>query len=229
MAVQTASLTLRALARLLSYPDARLREGLQELRGAIYSEQALPLARIAEIDALIGQLAGQDPLESEARYVECFDRGRATSLHLFEHVHGDSRDRGPAMVDLAGTYASTGLFLGEGELPDYLPVVLEFASTRPAPEARAFLGETTHILNAIFTALRERGSPYASLLGAVIELAGEKAQAVALAPEPSLDESWTEPEAFGGCSTGGQARPSEPQPIRIVRSASANDSRGAAR
>lgn len=214
---RNASLTLRSIARLLSYPDAQLRAGLPGLRDAIRSENALSPARTDEIDALITQLASQDPLDLEARYVDCFDRGRATSLLLFEHVHGDSRDRGPAMVDLGRTYASAGLFLADGELPDYLPVVLEFASTRPPREAREFLGETTHILNVIFSALHSRGSPYASLIGAVIELAGEKARAVAVEPEPPLDESWAEPAAFGGCSVSGQGSPSQPQPIRIVR------------
>lgn len=231
MPIQNSSLTMRALARLLSYPDASLREALPAIREALRSEGALSRSRLEEVDALAAQLAAQDPLEVEARYVEVFDRGRATSLHLFEHVHGDSRDRGPAMIDLTKTYEGAGLFLGEHELPDYLPVVLEFASTRPPQEARAFLGETTHILNAIFSALRKRGSPYASLLGAAIELAGERAQAVPVAPEPSLDESWAEPEAFGGCSTSGQAIPSKPQPqsqpIRIVRKE--NASQGAAR
>src|SRR4029078_2389354 len=94
-----------------------------------------------------------DPLDSEAAYVELFDRGRATSLHLFEHVHGDSRDRGPAMVDLCAMYEKAVLLRAPGELPDYLPVVLEFASTQPAREARAFLGEIAHILAAIFGAL----------------------------------------------------------------------------
>ena len=77
-----------------------------------------------------------DPIELEARYVELFDRGRATSLHLFEHVHGDSRDRGPAMIDLTQTYEKAGLLLGPHELPDHLCVVLEFASTQP-PRAGA--------------------------------------------------------------------------------------------
>lgn len=227
MASQSTSLTMRALARLLSYPDAALRAGLPAIREALQAEAALSRSRLAEVDALAAQLASQDPLEVEARYVECFDRGRATSLHLFEHVHGDSRDRGPAMIDLTKTYEGAGLFLGPNELPDYLPVVLEFASTRTPQEASAFLGETAHILNAIFSALRKRGSPYASLLGAVIELAGEKAQSVPVAPEPSIDETWAEPEAFGGCSTSGQASPTQSQPIRIVRKE--NASQGAAR
>ena len=95
--------------------------------------------------------------------------------------------------------------------------MLEFVSTQPPREARAFLGEMAHILNAIFGALQQRDSAYASVLGALLELAGEKAQAVKLAAEPPLDESWAEPPVFDGCSTKGQAKPGQPQPIHIVR------------
>ncbi len=157
-------------------------------------------------------------MQLEADYVELFDRGRATSLHLFEHVHGDSRERGPAMIDLGQTYAGAGLILSEGELPDYLPAVLEFVSTQPPREARAFLGEMAHIFNAIFGALQQRGSAYASVLGALLELAGERAQPVAAAADEPLDESWAEPVVFDGCSSKGQARPGQAQPIKIVRS-----------
>ena len=126
------------------------------------------------------------------------------------------------MIDLGQTYAQAGLVLAEGELPDYLPAVLEFASTQPPAQARAFLGEMAHILNAIFAALRERESAYASVLGALLDLAGEKAQAVAplKAEVESLDESWEEPLAFDGCSTQGQARPGQPQPIHVIRNGS---------
>ena len=213
----SASLSLRVLARLLSYPDAELRSHLSAMRDALHAERAITSGRLAEVDVLMGTLAGRDPIDTEAAYVQLFDRGRATSLHLFEHVHGDSRDRGPAMIDLAQTYDKAGLFLAPGELPDYLPAVLEFVSTQPPREARAFLGEMTHIFNALFSALRERQSAYASVIGALLELAGEKAQSVKVAPEEPLDASWTEPPAFDGCSPKGQARPGEPQPIRIVR------------
>jgi len=213
----SASLSLRVLARLLSYPDAELRSDLSAMRDALHAERAITSGRLAEVDVLMGILAGGDPIDTEAAYVQLFDRGRATSLHLFEHVHGDSRDRGPAMIDLAQTYDQAGLYLAPGELPDYLPAVLEFVSTQPPREARAFLGEMTHIFNALFSALRERQSAYASVIGALLELAGEKAQSVKVAPEEPLDASWTEPPAFDGCSPKGQARPGEPQPIRIVR------------
>ena len=212
-----AALSLRVLARLLSYPDVELRSHLSTMREALHTERAITAGRLTELDALMDTLSSADQLDTEAAYVQLFDRGRATSLHLFEHVHGDSRDRGPAMIDLAQTYDKAGLYLAPGELPDYLPVVLEFASTQPPREARAFLSEMAHILNAIFSALQQRQSPYASALGALLELAGEKAQAVKLAPEEPLDESWIEPVVFDGCSAKGQALPGQPQTIHIVR------------
>lgn len=223
--VRPASLTLRALARLLAYPDAGLRAHLSELKQALHKEQALSPERLNCLDALIDALGRKDGLECEADYVELFDRGRATSLHLFEHVHGDSRDRGPAMVDLARTYASAGLELAPGELPDYLPAVLEFASVLEPAEARAFLGETTHILNALYNALQQRNSLYAGLLAALIELAGGKPEPLRLAPEEPLDASWAEPPAFDRCSMQGQERGDRPQPVHVVRRSSAGGPR----
>ena len=129
----------------------------------------------------------------------------------------DQAQRGYPMV--LQTYEQAGLYLAPGELPDHLTVVLEYASTQPPTQARAFLRELTHILQAIFSALLRRESPYASVLAAVLELAGEKAQAVKIPDEPGLDETWEEPAAFGGCSTQGQASPGQPQPIQIVRAA----------
>jgi nitrate reductase delta subunit len=209
--------SLRVLARLLAYPDAELRGHLSELQQALHEERALTPLRLAELDALIEQLGRPASLDTEAAYVELFDRGRATSLHLFEHVHGDSRERGPAMIDLAKTYEKAGLFLAEGEMPDFLPVVLEFTSTQPPREAREFLAEMAHIFNAIFAALQQRNSAYAAVLGALLELAGEKAQPVVIASEDALDTVWAEPVVFDGCSTRGQAKPGQPQPIHIVR------------
>jgi nitrate reductase delta subunit len=209
--------SLRVLAALLGYPDASMRSHLREMRELVREERALSGARLGELDALMDALERADPLDAESDYVELFDRGRGTSLHLFEHVHGDSRERGPALIDLGQTYEKAGLVLAEGELPDYLPAVLEFVSTQPAREAKAFLGEMAHIFNAVFGALRHRESAYASVLGALLELAGESAQAVAPPVEEALDESWAEPVVFDGCSSKGQARPDAAQPVRIVR------------
>jgi nitrate reductase delta subunit len=217
------SRSLRVLAALLSYPDARMRGHIPEMRNLLVGEAAVSPSRRVEIEVLMDTLQRADPLATEAAYVEMFDRGRATSLHLFEHVHGDSRDRGPAMIDLGKTYAKAGLILTSTELPDFLPAVLEFVSTQPPREARAFLAEIVHILNALFGALSRRDSAYASLLGALIELAGERAQAVEPRSEEALDESWAEPVVFDGCSAKGQAKPGQAQPIRVVRKDTPNN------
>jgi len=222
------SISLRVLARLLSYPDAALRADLTDMRDALHSQRNLPPARLVELDALMSTLASPNPIDTESVYVELFDRGHATSLHLFEHVHGDSRDRGPAMIDLTQTYEKAGLFLAPGELPDYLPVVLEFVSTQPPREARAFLGEMAHIFNAIFNALQQRESAYASVLGALLELSGEKAHAVKVVPDEAIDTSWEEPVVFDGCSIKGQAKPGQVQPIHFVRNEVARPNASAA-
>ncbi|HEY1128745.1 MAG TPA: nitrate reductase molybdenum cofactor assembly chaperone [Roseateles sp.] len=214
--------SLRVLAALLRYPDAEFRAAVPELQQALAAEAALPPERIAELCALLQRLHQSDPFTVEADFVDLFDRGRGTALHLFEHIHGDSRDRGPAMIDLLQTYERAGLFLAPGELPDHLAVVLEFASTQPVREARGFLAEIAHITRAIFSALQRRQSAYASVLAAVLELAGERAERVDIPPEPELDEAWAEPEAFGGCSSAGQSRPEQPQPIHIVRKQAAH-------
>ena len=123
----------RALAALLSYPEPELIAALPEIRNEVSGNR--------EILNLLREFENRPLHALQERYVALFDRSRALSLHLFEHVHGESRDRGQAMVDLVRTYAQAGLMLAPGELPDYLPAVLEFASTQPPREARAFLGE----------------------------------------------------------------------------------------
>jgi len=194
---------LRALAALLSYPDEALLAALPEIC-AFLPGAALPLAH---------ELAAQDLYESQARYVALFDRSRALSLHLFEHVHGESRERGQAMVDLQATYAARGLCVAAHELPDYVPAFLEYASLA-GEEARSLLRETAHIWRALGDRLAERGSPYAGVFGALLELAGEpglarKVRARSAAPEDlaALERNWMDPQVtFGG-----------PQPVRLYR------------
>ncbi len=212
------SLSCRVLARLLDYPSDEMLAALPELLDALRQEKALSGERLQELEALIAWMAAQDRFVLQSEYVETFDRGRASSLHLFEHVHGDSRERGPALVDLAKTYESAGIFFDAKELPDYLPVVLEFASTQPPALAAGFLAEMAHILNAIHSALIKRGvKPWAAAIGAVLELAGETPQAVQITVDEPLDEAWVEPAAFEGCSSRGQSKPGSPQPVQIVR------------
>ncbi|MBU0915586.1 MAG: nitrate reductase molybdenum cofactor assembly chaperone [Gammaproteobacteria bacterium] len=216
----TPTRSLRALARLLAYPDDELRAHLGALLVALREEQRLSAPRLAGLERLVSQLAAADAYEVESDYVELFDRGRATSLHLFEHVHGDSRDRGQAMVDLVQTYEQAGLHLNPdngGELPDYLPLVLEFASTLEAGAAQGFTGEFAHILNALYAALLKRRSLYAHIPAAVLELMGHAIEATEVPEDEALDDAWAEPAAFDGCSTKGQQRADQPQPIHIVR------------
>lgn len=213
------SFTLRSLAHLLRYPDADMRGHLVDIHTALNAENALGSVRRTELDALMDRLLAEG-MDAEAGYVDLFDRGRGTALHLFEHVHGDSRDRGPAMVDLVKTYEQAGLLLDPAELPDHLTVLLEFASTQPTQEARAFIGEFAHILQSIAAALVRRQSDYAAVLSAVLDLAGQPVMAdtpASLPADEPLDASWEEPAAFGGCNSEGQAAPGTPQPIHITR------------
>jgi nitrate reductase molybdenum cofactor assembly chaperone NarJ/NarW len=214
------AITLRVLAHLLDYPDAALREHLPAMRDVLHAQRTLSRERVAAVDELIDQILGATGLDAEAAYVDLFDKGRGTALLLFEHVHGDSRDRGPAMIDLIKTYEDAGLNLVSDELPDHLSVVLEYASTQPPASSTAFLKEFSHILRNLFSALSRRDSAYASVLAALLELAGEDVQEVQVPGEPALDETWSEPAAFDGCSPQGQRRPGradDSQPIRIVR------------
>lgn len=207
----------RVLARLLAYPDAGVRADLPAIAEWLQADRTLSSSARLALAGVVAALRDADPLGAEAAYVECFDRGRRTCLHLFEHVHGDSRDRGPAMVDLRQTYERAGLELAAGELPDHLGVVLEFASTQSDAIATEFLGEMAHILNALHGALLERSSPYAAIPAAVLELAGSRLEPVPLdRDDEPLDESWAEPAAFDGCTAKGQAKPGQPQPLHFV-------------
>lgn len=221
------SLTLRALGYALSYPDAQWRVHLDDVRDALRaSTGVLDATRLAQLDALLDEIGRTDPLDAEAAYVELFDRGRGTALHLFEHVHGDSRERGPAMLDLIATYEQAGLCLRTGELPDHLTVLLEYASTQPREAAIALLGEVSHILQRIDAAVRKRVSGYAAAIGALLDLAGRRVGQAepALEPEADLDAAWQEPAAFDGCGNAGQHGAGHSQPVRIVRRAPAADS-----
>jgi nitrate reductase delta subunit len=223
------AIALRVLSRLLAYPDDALRRDLPDIRAALQVEHALGTARKQQLYGLIDELESGEALVLESAFVDLFDRGRATSLHLFEHVHGDSRERGPAMVDLAQTYAAAGLTLAPGELPDYLPVIVEFVSTQTSDVARAFLGEMAQLLAALHDALGKRQSQYASILAALLDLCGESAeQSVAPVPasvaaiDKGIDADWAEPAAFAGCANLGQtgagraATQAIAQPIHFV-------------
>lgn len=208
--------TLKALSALLSYPGADLQAACPEIDRALAQEGLLPPATLAALRPLLDHIAASDVYALEETYVFLFDRSRSLSLNLFEHVHGESRARGQAMVDLLETYRAGGFDLGASELPDHLPVLLEYLATRPLGEAREILGDAAHILAALAHRLRERGSAYAAAFEALGEIAGAQPDAVALdalkaeaVDDPSdlaaLDAVWEEsavvfgPDPNAGC------------------------------
>ncbi|MEE3623970.1 nitrate reductase molybdenum cofactor assembly chaperone [Nitrospirillum sp. BR 11752] len=204
---------LKAVSALLTYPTPALIAVLPEIGNLIIAQgrAADGLAR-----PLLDDLAGRDLYDLQESYVDLFDRSRRLSLHLFEHVHGESRDRGQAMVDLAAHYEGAGLSLAVNELPDYLPLFLEFLSTRPEAEARALLGETAAILATLEERLAQRGSLYAPLFTLLLALAerdgagheGERAVETADAGPAAndlaaLDAEWEEAAVTFGPGTPG--------------------------
>ena len=187
---------MRALARLLDYPDSTLIEALPEVVSAI---EAMPLPASAPRQQLLAwcrQLADADLLGSQAAYVAQFDRGRATSLLLFEHVHGESRDRGQAMVDLLAEYENAGFAIGQRELPDYLPLLLEFLSTRPEAETANWLGEIRHILALLTARLEDRQCDYALVPRTLLCLVGAETDIDPLREDVSQEPADNTPEAI---------------------------------
>jgi len=196
-------LLFRALSALLSYPSRDMRQALPEIADVVRTTPLLTSREQRGLLDLINELGHGDLLEAEECYVDLFDRGRALSLHLFEHLHGDSRDRGEAMVDLKRIYERAGFELAARELPDYLPVLLEYLSCRDLGEARVMLADCAHILTTIGRSLIARGSRYAAVLQALLVIAGESpidAAKVLPAKErtESLDRDWAEEPAFAG-------------------------------
>lgn len=202
---------LKTISLLLSYPSQELQAEAGALKAAL-ADLAPPVRD--PLATLIDEIAGVDLMEAQERYVHLFDRGRATSLHLFEHVHGESRDRGQAMVDLLAMYEENGFAVEARELPDYLPLFLEYLSTRPTAEIEDLLASTAHITVAIGERLEKRGSPYALALRALTHLSEAKPDEKLLAdilkgeeddPDDlaALDRVWEEEAVtFGGGATG---------------------------
>lgn len=207
--------TFRALSALLCYPSADLQAAIPAIRDVL-SEGVIPSGHAAGLERLLDEIESRDLYDLQERYVLLFDRSRTLSLNLFEHIHGESRDRGGAMVDLLETYRAGGFDLVGPELPDHLPVLLEFLSTRPLAEARAILADAGHILVALAERLKRRESSYAPVLSALVAFAqatlasGEARVLLAEAdddPEDlaALDSVWEEaqvtfgPDPDAGC------------------------------
>ncbi|MDX8528297.1 nitrate reductase molybdenum cofactor assembly chaperone [Mesorhizobium sp. MSK_1335] len=205
--------TFKALSALLSYPTEELCAAIPEIAATIGDEGLVSDEAGKHLQALLADLATLDLYDLQERYVELFDKTRRHSLHLFEHIHGESRDRGQAMVDLAEHYRCGGLVVAANELPDFIPLFLEFLSARPFEEARGLLNETAHIFSLLEERLAKRNAGYAAVFTAIRSIASEPTMAADAAEidEPddlaAIDAAWEETAvAFGpgnatdGCS-----------------------------
>jgi nitrate reductase delta subunit len=190
-----------ALSALLSYPTADFVEALDEIGETIESEKIIPAMERRALLDLIDALRGRDLYDLQESYILLFDRTRALSLHLFEHVHGESRDRGQAMVDLRALYESKGLLGAANELPDFTPLFLEFLSTLDPSEAMPLLGEPAHVFAVLAERLHKRASPYEAVFRALAAMAQVQPDAALLAvlreePDPAPDDFEALDEAY---------------------------------
>lgn len=201
--------TLKALSLLLSYPSRELQETMPAIAAVLADDHRLSSDMQADLDSLALRLAREDLYDLQESYVALFDRSRTLSLNLFEHVHGESRDRGGAMVSLIETYRESGFEPATSELPDHLPVLLEFLSTRPVAEVQETLADAAHILDALGARLQRRESGYSAAFAALLQLSGARADAEAVADmlaqpddDPTdlaaLDAVWEETEVTFG-------------------------------
>ena len=200
--------TFKVLGLLMSYPRPEWVAHLDECKALLVQENFLPKKHMKAVLAFVEELKAEDIYAAQEQYVATFDRGRSHCLHLFEHIHGESRDRGQAMVNLSDAYEEKGFVIDQAELPDYIPLFLEFLSLCPTDEAVALLGEPVDIIATIATRLRERRSSYAALFDAVTALSRVKPnedkikEVLAEGPEDdsleAMDKEWEESAAFDG-------------------------------
>ena len=204
----------RAFAALLHYPSAEVAAAAGDIAALVKEEGRVSRHARAAIDRLTAQLTLGDLLSAQEAYVGLFDRSRSLSLHLFEHIHGESRDRGQAMVNLSAHYETHGYSIDSNELPDYLPLFLEFLSLIEPGEAADLLSDVVHIVSAIRIRLERRGSDYAGIFQALEELAARRPDSAAVesllerdkppeAEAAELDKEWEEAPAFSGAPDGG--------------------------
>jgi len=223
--------TFKVLGILMSYPKPDWVTHLDEFGPLLREEKFLPKKHLHAVLAFIEELKSADLFTVQEEYCSTFDRGRSHCLHLFEHIHGESRDRGQAMVNLSDAYEEKGFFIDQAELPDYIPLFLEFLSLCPQDEAVALLGEPVDIMATIATRLKKRHSSYAVLFDSLVALSKvkpsqEKIQEV-MAQEPeddsleAMDKEWEEAAAFDGqpdqAGCGGCQTPDSGLQIQITR------------
>ncbi len=180
----------KILSALLCYPEAPLQAGISEIRAAIAPDSEV----LAQIEPLLAFIENTELVSLQEQYVQVFDRTPSHSLHLFEHVHGEDRARGQAMVDLLEEYRKHGFDVVADELPDYVPLFLEFLSVTDEGEAQEVLGDAVHVLAHIGGKLHGNGSLYASVFDVLINLSPVAPEPLIVPPIRDMDEAL---ETFG--------------------------------
>ena len=178
--VQTDMRLLKVISVLMDYPSHELftDDTLSECKAIVMNSRLISPQVRQEIADFIDDMVATGEMESQARYDSLFERGRSLSLWLFEHVHGESRDRGQAMVDLMAQYEEAGFEIGVKELPDYLPMYLEYLAyqatvTDDEMQIRQDIADVSHIVAVLAARLIDKNSQYVGLFKALLQVAGE--------------------------------------------------------
>lgn len=179
-----------AMSALLQYPEPELIAALPDIEDVL----AATPRWLAALRPLIEELRVGTLIDLQQNYVMTFDRNPSHSLHLFEHIHGESRDRGQAMVDLMEEYKRHGLAMEGNDLPDYVPLFLEFLSTQDQEVAAPLLADAVHVLAHIGRKLAANGSVYACVFEVLEALSPVPAETLSEPPVRDMDEAL---ETFG--------------------------------
>jgi len=167
-------LILKVISRLLDYPTAEMFAAKDELKAIVEQTEELTNQNRTQLLDFIEQLTTRDIFDAQESYDLLFDRGRALSLLLFEHVHGESRDRGQAMVDLMNVYKTSGFEVNSSQLPDYIPLYLEFLSEQTPEYIEEWLGDICHLMTMLSERLIDRECYYSVLFDSLIEISGQE-------------------------------------------------------
>ncbi len=207
------ALPLRALAALLAYPEAETQAAIDEIGAVLRDSRLLTGNDKDRLYPLLRRLAEDELIDLQEAYVSLFDRGRRTSLHLFEHLLGESRDRGAAMVDLMQTYERAGLLMRDGELPDFLPALLEYCSCIDGDGVQDCIADCAHILRPLGEAVMTHRQDYAAVFECVLHIGRQKGLDWTCKPDieaEDFDADWQEQPAFSPpVNTNTQAVPIE--------------------
>ena len=187
------------LSRLLLYPEPELIAHLPELDAALAAMPEQHALMYPLLRPLLAHLESSSLIDLQQQYVATFDRNPSHSLHLFEHIHGESRDRGQAMVDLMEEYKRHGLQMVGDDLPDFVPLFLEFLAQLDEAVSAPLLGDAVHVLAHVGRKLTANGSPYAPVFTVLERLSPVAAEMLAEPPIRDMDEAL---ETFGPGADG---------------------------